>query len=237
MKASIPTSATIGANTIVEPDVVIGFQYHKDAGPAVVGAHGIFRLGTIVYGDVSLGDYFQSGHYAIIRAKVRAGNYCTVCNHSALEGIVRMGDGVRIMSHVYVPSRTWFGDHVFVGPGVTFLNDRAPGRWENGAPEPRGAFVENDVVIGGGCTILPGIKIGERSFVAAGALVTKDIPSRSMAIGSPARITPLPAALDRINDRDLTIQPVDLWHPLSRPDASRFPPEWPLANDARAQEA
>ena len=58
------------------------------------------------------------------------GDYCAVSNHSTIEGVVRFGDGVRIMSHVYIPSRTWFGSHVFVGPGVNFLNDRLPGRVE-----------------------------------------------------------------------------------------------------------
>ena len=131
-------NATIGAGTIVEPDVTVGFRYHNDCGGTIIGAHGILRKGTIIYGDVTIGDYFQSCHYAVIRAKVRIGNHCTLCNHSTIEGVVRMGDGVRIMSHTYIPSRTWFGDHVFVGPGVTFLNDRHPGR-RDPTPTPRGA--------------------------------------------------------------------------------------------------
>jgi len=225
---TVATSAEIGGGTIVEPGVVVGFRYHPDAGPARVGSRGILRLGTIIYGDVELGDYFQTGHYVVIRARVRAGNYCTVCNHSTLEGIIRMGDGVRIMSHVYIPTRTWLGSHVFIGPGVTFLNDRRPGRWEGGAPEPRGAFVEDEVMIGGGCTILPGVRIGKGSFVAAGSLVTADVPARSLAKGRPARCEPLPPTLDRANDRTLTLQPRDLWHP-EQPDLAvwDFPPEWP----------
>ncbi|MED5448802.1 MAG: N-acetyltransferase, partial [Planctomycetota bacterium] len=120
-------NAEIGEGTIIEPDVIVGFPYHPDAGIARVGRNSILRRGTLIYGDVELGDYFQSGHNAIVRAKVRAGDYCTLCNQSTLEGVIRMGTGVRIMSHVYVPTRTWFGDHVFVGPGVHFLNSRYPG--------------------------------------------------------------------------------------------------------------
>ena len=110
--------------------MIVGFWYHPDCGPAEIGKHGIPRRGTLIYGDVQLGDYFQSGHNTVIRAKVRAGDHCTVSNQSTLDGIIRMGRGLRPMSHVYVPSRTWFGDHVFVGPGVTFLNSRYPGRIE-----------------------------------------------------------------------------------------------------------
>lgn len=228
MNTNWKTKATIGAETIIEPGAFVGIQYHKDAGPAHIGAHGILRSGTLIYGDVTLGDYFQSGHYTVIRAKVHAGNYCTVSNHSTLEGIIRLGDGVRIMSNVYVPTRTWIGDHVFIGPGVTFLNDPTPGRQEGEPREPRGAIIEDDVVIGGGCTILPGVRIGARSFIAAGTLVTKDIPPRMLAKGRPARFEALPPTLDRQNDRRLTEQPLDLWHPLSSNlEALQNPPEWP----------
>lgn len=216
-------NASVGDGTLVEDDVSVGFRYHARCGPARIGRHGILRRGTIIYGDVKIGDYFQSGHYAIIRAKVRMGDYCTVSNHSTVEGIVRFGDGVRIMSHVYIPSRTWFGDHVFVGPGVNFLNDRFPGR-RDPMETPRGATIEDEVMIGGGCTILPGVRIGERSFIAAGAVVARDIPARSFVIGVPGRIKPLPPELDRPTNRKLTIQPLDLWHPLS-PDPGG--PDWP----------
>ena len=219
-------NATVGEGTIVEPQVTVGFRYHPQCGPTTIGKHGILRLGTIIYGDVRIGDYFQTGHYVVIRAKIEIGNYCTVLNHSALEGIIRFGDGVRIMTHVYIPSRTWFGNHVFVGPGVTFLNDRLPGRLDD-MPTPQGATIEDDVMIGGGCTVMAGVKIGERSFIAAGAVVTKDVPKRSLVMGVPGRITPLPANLDRPTNRHLTIQPLDLWHPKS-PNlaATDWPAHW-----------
>ena len=182
-------NALIGPRTLVEPDVRLGFRYHPDCGPAHIGADGILRAGTLIYGDVRIGDFFQSGHYAVIRAKVRIGDYCTLCNHSTIEGLVRMGRGVRVMSHVYIPSRTWFGDHVFVGPGTTFLNDRYPGRRDD-PPVPRGATVDDDVMIGGGVTVLPGVRIGRQSFVAAGAVVTGDVPPNSLVVGPKARSGP-----------------------------------------------
>jgi acetyltransferase-like isoleucine patch superfamily enzyme len=182
-------------------------------------------MGTIIYGDVVLGDYFQTGHNTIIRAKVRAGNYCTVYNQSTLEGIIRLGDGVRIMSHVYIPSRTWIGSHVFIGPGCTFLNEKKPCRYDT-PPTPVGATIEDDVMIGGGCTIMAGVKIGEGSFIAAGAVVIEDIPPWSLAKGVPAKIGPLPEHLRRRNCRALTIQPLDFWHPKSPGSAL---PTWPAS--------
>lgn len=205
-------NATVGAQTVVEPGAQVGLRYHASCGRAIVGDHGILRSGAIIYGDVQLGDYAQIGHHAVIRAKVTAGDYFALGNHSTLEGLAEIGKGVRIMSHVYVPSRTRIGDHVFVGPGTTMLNDKLPGRCET-MPVPCGPTLEDEVVIGGGCTILPGVRIGRQSFVAAGAVVTKDVPPHSLVVGCPGRIQPLSESYDRPNHRDLTLQPVDLWHP------------------------
>ncbi len=217
-------NASIGEATIIEPDVTVGFRYHPDCGPARIGAHGILRKGTVIYGDVSLGDYFQSGHYSVIRAKVRMGDYCTVSNHSTIEGLVRFGTGVRVMSHVYIPSRTWIGDHVFIGPGTTILNDRFPGRTD---VTPRGPTIGDDVMIGGGVTLLPGVTIGSGSFIAAGATVTRDVSPLSLVVGSPGEIRPLPAHIAPTNNRRLTQQPLDLWHPLSDIGAVNWPDDWP----------
>lgn len=224
----IPDNVTVGEGTIVEEGVTLGHRYHADCGVTKIGRQGILRMGTIIYADVEVGDYFQTGHHVVVRAKVKMGDYCCLLNHSTIEGLVRFGTGVRIMSHVYIPSRTWFGDHVFVGPGTTFLNDRLPLRAGGGAyPEPRGATVEDDVMIGGGCTILPGITIGARSFIAAGAVVTKDIPPKSFVRGVPGRIEPLPAELDMPNDRRVTVQPLDIWHPrIPNLAAMKWPERW-----------
>jgi acetyltransferase-like isoleucine patch superfamily enzyme len=219
-------NATIGRTTVVEPGVEVGFRYHPDCGPACIGEHGILRAGTFIYGDVRIGDYFQSGHYTVIRAKVRMGDYCTVSNHSTLEGLIRFGHGVRVMTNVYIPSRTWAGDNVFIGPGTTFLNERLPGRLD-APPTPGGATIEDDVMIGGGCVILPGVTIGARSFIAAGTLVSKDVPAGSFVIGSPGEARPLPAHLDRPNSRRLTEQPLDLWHPRSDIGGLDWPGDWP----------
>jgi hypothetical protein len=83
-------------------------------------------------------------------------------------------------------------------------------------------------MIGGGVTLLPGIHVGERSFVAAGAVVTRDVPAGSFVQGVPGVIRPLPAALDRPNDRWLTIQPLDLWQPdVPAGDEPTWPEDWP----------
>jgi acetyltransferase-like isoleucine patch superfamily enzyme len=205
-------NARIGEGTIIEPNVQVGFRYHPDCGRATVGVKSIIRMGTIIYGDVTLGRCFQSGHYAVIRARVTAGDNFALGNHSMLEGLMEIGDGVRIMARVYIPTRTRIGNHVFIGPGCTFLNDKLPGRLPK-MKTPIGPTVEDEVMIGGGCTILPGVRIGKQSFIAAGTVVSKDIPPHSLAIGNPVRIKPLPEDLDRPNHRAMMEAELDLWHP------------------------
>lgn len=212
--------AVIGENTIIEENVIVGMQYHPECGKAIIGPNSILRSGTTIYGDVKTGAYFQSGHNTVIRARVEMGDYCTVTNNAVIEGMVKMGDSVRLMSHVYVASRTRFGNRVICGPNVVFLNEKKPGKEEI---TPIGAYVEDDVMIGGGCVILPGVRIGERSFIAAGAVVTKDVPPRSLVMGFPAKCVPLPEDLDKACSPEMAMQKADLWHPNG---PSPFAAEW-----------
>ena len=111
-----PRSRTpsVGTGTIVEDGVVVGFRYRPTADRPSVGANGILRAGALIYGDVRIGDFFQTGHYAVIRAKVRIGDSCTVFHHARSRASCASGTGVRIMANTYIPSRTWIGDHVFI---------------------------------------------------------------------------------------------------------------------------
>ena len=214
-------NAEIGENTIIEDGVTLGLKYHEECGKTVIGANSILRSGTIIYGDVKTGEYFQSGHHTVIRARVEMGDYCTLTNGAVVEGMVKMGDSVRLMSHCYVASRTCFENRIVCGPNVVFLNEKYPGRCDC---ETKGAYVENDVMIGGGAVILPGVRIGERSFIASGAVVTKDVPPHTLAVGVPARHLPLPAELDLPCSPEMAMQKADLWHPNG---PSPFDASWP----------
>ena len=104
-------------------------------------------------------------------------------------------------------------------------------------PTPSGATIEDEVVIGGGCTILPNITIGEGSFIAAGAVVNKNVPKKSFVKGIPGRIEPLPQKFDRPNNRGVMKQKIDLWHPLTQnlasidwPDSWESKPDWSRNN-------
>jgi len=198
----------LGANPQIDPDVVLGYRYPGDSQPTRIGDHAIIRCGSIIYADTVIGHRFQCGHQVLIRAEVQIGNRCVVHHKCTLEGRLRIGNGVKIMAHVYLPSTTEIGDFVFIGPGVTFLNDRLPMR--RAAPV-QGARIEDHVTIGGGATICPGVTIGRGAFVAAGALVTRDVPPGTLALGVPARHRDLPAGLPDENLPELLLPQTDLF--------------------------
>jgi acetyltransferase-like isoleucine patch superfamily enzyme len=77
-------------------------------------------------------------------------------------------------------------DDVFLGPGVFTTNDNTMGRHPPGEPL-QGPTFRRACRIGGGAVLVPGVEIGEEAFVAAGALVTKDVPPRAVVLGVPAR--------------------------------------------------
>jgi acetyltransferase-like isoleucine patch superfamily enzyme len=87
-------------------------------------------------------------------------------------------------------------DHVFVGPCVVTTNDDTMARHAPGAPL-RGPLLRRACRIGGGAVLVPGVEVGEEAFVAAGAVVTADVPPRAVVMGVPARV------VRRVADEDL----------------------------------
>jgi acetyltransferase-like isoleucine patch superfamily enzyme len=109
-----------------------------------------------------------------------------------IEGHTIIGDNVNLQSLVYIPTETCIGNQVFIGPNTVLTNDRYPPRNIGGL---KGPTLMDGAAIGANVTILPGICIGRGALVAAGSVVTRDVPDRMLAIGSPARIKDLPSKL------------------------------------------
>jgi acetyltransferase-like isoleucine patch superfamily enzyme len=198
----------LGLHAQIDEGVVLGYRYPGDSRPLRIGDYAVIRSGTVIYANTTIGHRFQCGHHVLIRAEVTIGDRCVVHHKATLEGRIRIGHGVKIMAHVYIPSGTLIGSMVFIGPGTTFLNDKYPMR--RAAPV-EGARIEDRVTIGGGATILPGVRIGRNAFVGAGSLVSKDVPSDTLACGVPARHQPLPEALSGGNLPELLLPQTDLW--------------------------
>ena len=176
---------------IFEP-VTIGFPSRENIGKAgypglTIGHHAILRSGTIIYCNVIIGNNFQSGHNTLIREKTRVGDRTAIGTATVIDGHTSIGNDVSLQSMVYIPTNTTIGNHVFIGPNAVLTNDRYP---PSGCL--RGPVVKTGAAIGANATILPGVCIGEGALVAAGSIVTRDVPDHMMAIGTPARIKDLP---------------------------------------------
>src|SRR5262249_23104096 len=112
------------------------------------------------------------------------------------ENDVVLGDRVTVKCGVQLWDGLRVGDDVFIGPNATFTNDKFPRSKAYQAAIPR-TTIENGASIGANSTILPGITIGNRSMVGAGAVVTQRVPPRAIVVGNPARIVGYVGAEER----------------------------------------
>lgn len=132
-----------------------------------------------------IGEGTKIWQFCVVLPGARIGANCNICAHCFVEGDTRIGDGVTLKCGVQIWSGMVVEDGVFIGPNVTFCNDRYPiSRHADYKREP--VIVRRSASIGGGATILPGVEIGEGAMVGAGAVVTKDVPPRAVYVGNPA---------------------------------------------------
>ena len=115
------------------------------------------------------------------------GANCNICDQTFIENDVRLGDRVTIKCGVQVWDGITLEDDVFVGPNATFSNDPFPRSGQHPAQYAR-TVVKRGASIGANATILPGLVIGEKAMVGAGAVVTSDVPPMAIVTGNPARI-------------------------------------------------
>jgi acetyltransferase-like isoleucine patch superfamily enzyme len=127
--------------------------------------------------------------YAVVLQDVRIGVNCSIGSHTEIGRGSKIGDQSRIGALCFLPPNSQIGCSVFIGPGVVFTDDRFPMIHDPADPpytaEP--PIVEDYANIGAAAVILPGVRIGAGAFVAAGAVVTKDVPAGGMVLGLPAR--------------------------------------------------
>lgn len=114
------------------------------------------------------------------------GSDCNICDHVFIENDVVVGDRVTIKCGVQLWDGLRIENNVFIGPNATFTNDLFPRSKQNF--ELLQTIVKDGASIGANATILPGITIGQGAMVAAGSVVTKDVPPNVLVVGNPAKI-------------------------------------------------
>ncbi|WP_254764978.1 acyltransferase [Natrinema marinum] len=175
----------------------VGYAYDDESRKPVIGSDPTIRSGTIIYDDVVIGDRFSTGHFALVRERTEIGDDALVGTNVTIDGETTIGSNASFQTGAYVPAKTAIGDHVFLGPHATLTNDPYPLRQKT---ELEGPTLEDHASVGANATVLPGVTVGRGSFVAAGAVVTRDVPEETLAVGAPATYEALPEPLRGGND-------------------------------------
>jgi UDP-2-acetamido-3-amino-2,3-dideoxy-glucuronate N-acetyltransferase len=166
--------------------------------------------------------------FAHVLPEARIGSDCNICDHVLVENGAVIGNRVTVKCYVQVGDGVTIEDDVFVGPNVGFTNDRFP-RSRQWQTEVKRTLVRSGASIGANASILPGLTIGSKAMIGAGAVVTHDVPPRAIVVGNPGFVK---------GYVDVPDQPLDhLVGPRERPHA-RLPGgaallELPKVKDSR----
>jgi acetyltransferase-like isoleucine patch superfamily enzyme len=206
--ASFGAGTRLGHHVVVHPGTVIGsgceVQDHAVLGkpaklarhstasreapaPLVLGPGVVICCGAVVFASARLEEGVIVGDQAYVRERAVIGAGTVIGRGSTVDNDVVVGARVRVQTNVYLTAHSVVEDDVFVGPGAITTNDDTMSRH---GPEYalRGVRLRRACRIGAGAVLVPGVEIGEEAFVAAGAVVTRDVPARAVVMGVPARV-------------------------------------------------
>jgi len=202
---TIHAGTVIGDGCVIEDGVVLGkrprLARHSSAPRGeldglVLGPRVTVCAGAIVFAGARIDEGAILGDQSFVRERARVGAASVIGRGSVVDPGVVIGARVRVQTNVYLTQASVVEDDVFVGPCACTTNDDTMSR-HGPEYELRGATLRRACRIGGGAVLVPGVEVGEEAFVGAGAVVTRDVPPRSLVVGSPAR------ELRRVGDEEL----------------------------------
>jgi acetyltransferase-like isoleucine patch superfamily enzyme len=141
---------------------------------------------SIVEPGVSLGMGTRVWAFAHLVKGAVVGADCNICDHTFIEGGVRLGDRVTVKCGVYLWDGVIAEDDAFIGPCVAFTNDLRPRSRQRPGQYPT-TILRQGCSIGANATILPGLTIGRWALIGAGTVVTRDVPDFALVVGNPGR--------------------------------------------------
>jgi UDP-3-O-[3-hydroxymyristoyl] glucosamine N-acyltransferase len=208
-RAVLESGVTVGDHTAVYPETIIGAGTYIGSNSAVgrlpkaaststvkkqtdlpplrtgknctIGCSAVLYAGTVLSDDVFVGDR------ALIRERCTLAEKVVVGSGSAVENDTSIGAYTKIQTGSYITAYMEIEEKVFIAPMVTTTNDNYMGRTEKRFKSIKGATIRKGARIGGGAILLPGVEVGEETFVAAGSLVAKDTTPRKVVKGFPAK--------------------------------------------------
>lgn len=194
-EAMIGQEVSIGPFTTVHEDVILGdgtiIEGYCEIGypsplaenkSLIIGKDSLIRSYSLFYQGSVFGDRLVTGHRVTVREKIIAGINLQIGTLSDFQGDCIIGDYVRTHSNVHISKHSTIGNFVWIYPYVVLTNDPHPP-----STYTAGVTVEDYAVIATMSVVLPGVRIGTHSLVAAHSLVNSDVPPHTFVGGSPAR--------------------------------------------------
>lgn len=138
--------------------------------------------------NVSIGEGTKIWYFCHIQSGAKIGKNCSFGQNVNISNNVKIGNGVKVQNNVSIYEGVEIEDDVFCGPSCVFTNDLTPrAAYPKGHENYKKTLVRRGASIGANATIVCGVTIGEYAMIAAGAVVTKDVPDYALMVGVPAR--------------------------------------------------
>lgn len=139
--------------------------------------------------SVEIGENTKIWHFCHIQSGAKIGKNCSLGQNVNISNNVIIGNDVKIQNNVSVYEGVEIEDGVFCGPSCVFTNDLTPrARYPKGHENYKHTLIKEGASIGANATIICGNTVGRYAMIAAGAVVTKDIPDYALAVGVPAQV-------------------------------------------------
>ena len=193
---SLGNNVVVMKGAIVGDNVIIGYRDIKpnqnaSAEPIVteIGKSVRIRSGSVIYWGTRIGSNSMVGHNTVIRENTIIGHDTYIGSLTSIEGDAKIGNYVGIQTQCYITKFCDIGDYTFIATFFVGANDHLMShmRAKHGQ-NLIGFTTEKYVRIAVGVTVLPGIHFGEGCIIAAGSVVTKDVPPYKVVMGVPARV-------------------------------------------------
>jgi acetyltransferase-like isoleucine patch superfamily enzyme len=169
--------------------------------PTTIGEGTIVSTGAIVFAGSTIGARVILGDQSCVRERVTIGDDVVLGRGSLIENDTTVGALTKIQADAYITAYSTLEESVFVAPCVVTTNDNFMGRTKRRHELIAGPTIRRGARIGGGAVLCPGVEIGEEAYVGAGAVVTKDVPARTLVVGNPARVLREVAADELLEQR------------------------------------
>lgn len=195
---TIHDETIIGDNVRIDDGAVIGKMPMRAANsavtkdqqlpPAKIGSNCIVGTHVVIYRGCEIGQKVLIADLSTVRENVSVGDFTIVGRGVAIENFCTIGKYVKLETNVYITAYSEIADRCFVAPCVATSNDNFVGRTEERFKHFKGIIMKRGARVGVNATVLPGKTIGEDALVAAGALVTADVPDHKIVVGVPAKV-------------------------------------------------